>query len=217
LWETGNADARLLACMVADAARMSEAELDAWLAGIETYFLVDVFVAEVASQAPGRRERAERWIASRRDRSAQAGWDLMNHVAMSEAQVPDEYFEHQLDLIAERITSYGNWTRRSASNTITASACATMPSAVAGAPDRCAHGSRRVRSRQTSRCRSDRSNLANPPKAQAKQDADLSATDSGFGAPVRSAGHRPPQPGHPSGYRSAQPPSSALIFATRTL
>jgi hypothetical protein len=43
----------------------------------------------------------------------------MNHVALSEAQVPDEYFEHQLDLIAERIASYGNWTRRSASNTIT--------------------------------------------------------------------------------------------------
>ena len=31
----------------------------------------------------------------------------------------DDYFERQLSLIAERIEGYGNWTRRSASNTIT--------------------------------------------------------------------------------------------------
>jgi hypothetical protein len=119
LWASDNADARLLACMVADPAAVSEAELDAWLDDIDTYFLVDTFVASIASRKPGRRERAERWIASDRDRSAQAGWDLMNLVALSDEEVPDEYFERQLDLIAERIDSYGNWTRRSASNTIT--------------------------------------------------------------------------------------------------
>lgn len=119
LWASGNADARLLACMVADPAVVSEDELDAWLDDIDTYFLVDIFVAEIASKTPGRRERAGRWIASDRDRTAQAGWDLMNLVAMGDDDVPDAFFESQLDLIAERIDGYGNWTRRSASNTIT--------------------------------------------------------------------------------------------------
>lgn len=119
LWASGNTDARLLACMVADASRVSEEQLDAWLEAIDTYFLVDVFVAELASQTPGRRERAERWIGTYRDRTAQAGWDLMNLVALSRDDVPDDYFEAQLGLIAERIAGYGNWTRRSASNTIT--------------------------------------------------------------------------------------------------
>lgn len=119
LWACGNADARLLACMVADPAVMSEAELDAWLAEIETYFLVDVFVAEVAAKVPGRLERAERWIGSDRDRSAQAGWELLNLVALSDEAVPDDCLEAKLRSIAERIGSYGNWTRRSASNAIT--------------------------------------------------------------------------------------------------
>ena len=119
LWASGNTDARLLACMVADPEQVSEDELDAWLAEIDTYFLVDVFVAEIASQTPGRLRRAERWIASERDRTAQAGWDLMNLVALSRDDIPDDYFEGQLALIAERIDGYGNWTRRSASNTIT--------------------------------------------------------------------------------------------------
>lgn len=119
LWASGNADARLLACMVADPAEVSEQELDAWLTAIDTYFLVDTFVAEIASSAPGRLERAQRWIASDRDRTAQAGWDLMNLVALSADEVADDVFEAQLALIAERIEGYGNWTRRSASNTIT--------------------------------------------------------------------------------------------------
>ncbi len=119
LWMTGNVDARLLACMVADPSAFSDAELDAWLGEIDSYFLVDVFVAEVASRAPGRRERADRWIASDRDRSAQAGWDLLNLLALSDEDVPDGYFEAKLRLIAARIEGYGNWTRRSASNTIT--------------------------------------------------------------------------------------------------
>jgi hypothetical protein len=119
LWASRNADARLLACMVADPAVASEAGLDAWLADIHSYFLVDTFVAELASRAPGQAARAERWIASDRDRTAQAGWDLMNLVALREDDLPDGFFEEQLALIAERIESYGNWTRRSASNAIT--------------------------------------------------------------------------------------------------
>ena len=43
----------------------------------------------------------------------------MNVVAMGGEEVPDEYFIAQLDLIAARMTGYGNWTRRSASNAIT--------------------------------------------------------------------------------------------------
>ena len=119
LWARGNSDARLLACMVADPEQVSEAELDAWLEDIESYFLVDVFVAGIASKTPGRRERAQRWIASDRDRTAQAGWDLMNLLALSDEEVPDGFLEAQLALITERIEGYGNWTRRSASNTIT--------------------------------------------------------------------------------------------------
>lgn len=119
LWATGNTDARLLACMIADPEQLPEDELDAWLGDITTYFLVDVFVAELAAKKADRLARAQRWIASERDRTAQAGWDLMNFVALNDADVPDALLEQQLDLIEERIQGYGNWTRRSASNTIT--------------------------------------------------------------------------------------------------
>ena len=120
LWATRNADARLLACMVADPGQACEPELDAWLADIDTYFLVDTFVASLAARASGVQARAERWIASDRDRTAQAGWDLVSSLTLSDPDVPDSYFEHKLDVIAQRIEGYGNWTRRSAGGAITA-------------------------------------------------------------------------------------------------
>jgi DNA alkylation repair enzyme len=76
LWATGNYDARILACMVADPAVATEQELDAWLAEIDVYVLVDIFVASLASQVEGVRERADRWSAAPRDWTSQAGWDL---------------------------------------------------------------------------------------------------------------------------------------------
>jgi len=111
LWATVNADARLLACMVADPNRMTEADLDAWLAEISYYVLVDEFVAGAASQVPGVRERAGRWIASHRDWTAQAGWDLVGAMAMRDPEVPDAYFADRLVEIESGIGEAGNRTR----------------------------------------------------------------------------------------------------------
>ena len=77
LWATGNFDCRLLACKVADPAVMTEAALDTWLDDIDAYSLVDVFVAGIAALVPGVRERADRWAASDRDWTAQAGGTCM--------------------------------------------------------------------------------------------------------------------------------------------
>ncbi len=82
LWATGNTDARLLACMVAEPDRMDEAELDAWLGEIKYYVLVDEFVSSVASRKPGVRARMERWTFAARDWVAQAGWDLAAVLAL---------------------------------------------------------------------------------------------------------------------------------------
>jgi hypothetical protein len=119
LWATGNVDARLLACLVADPTRTTDAELDAWLTDIDSYFLVDTFVAALAAKVPGARARAERWIASDRDRTAQAGWDLLGRPPAID-EYSDEELESKLDLVATHIRGYGNWTRRSASYAITA-------------------------------------------------------------------------------------------------
>lgn len=111
LWATGNADARLLACMVADPALMSEDDLDAWMREIAYHVLVDEFVADVARQVPGVRGRMERWTKSARDWTAQAGWDLAGVLAASDPDLRDEFFIDLLEKIEREIEHAGNRTR----------------------------------------------------------------------------------------------------------
>ncbi len=111
LWSTGNMDARLLACMVADPAKMDEEDLDAWIADISYYVLVDEFVSSVASQVPGLRARMERWTRSARDWTAQAGWDLAGILAAQDEKLPDRLFLDLLIKIENEIGQAGNRTR----------------------------------------------------------------------------------------------------------
>jgi 3-methyladenine DNA glycosylase AlkD len=111
LWATENADARLLACMVADPARLNDDDLDAWMEDIDYYVLVDEFVADVASRAPGLRARMERWIKSARDWTAQAGWDLVGVLAARDPNLRDEFFLALLEKIEREIEHAGNRTR----------------------------------------------------------------------------------------------------------
>jgi 3-methyladenine DNA glycosylase AlkD len=111
LWVTGNTDARMLACLVSEPARMDEEDLDAWLGDISYYSLVDVFVIEVASQVPGIRPRMERWIRSARDWTAQAGWDLAGVLAARDPDLPDRFFLDLLAKIESEIGQAGNRTR----------------------------------------------------------------------------------------------------------
>jgi 3-methyladenine DNA glycosylase AlkD len=111
LWVTGNTDARCLACLVAEPAKMDDEELDTWLGDISYYVLVDVFVAEVASQVPSLRPRMERWIRSARDWTAQAGWDLAGILAARDPDLPDRFFLDLLAKIENEIGQAGNRTR----------------------------------------------------------------------------------------------------------
>lgn len=111
LWGTGNTDARLLACMVAEPDQMDEAELDAWLSEIKYYVLVDEFVSSVASRKPGVRARMERWTFAARDWVAQAGWDLAAVLAMRDPDLGDRFFLDLLTKIEREIGQAGNRTR----------------------------------------------------------------------------------------------------------
>ncbi len=111
LWATGNTDARLLACMVAEPDRMDEAELDAWLGDIKYYVLVDEFVSSVASRKPGVRARMERWTFAARDWVAQAGWDLAAVLALRDPDLGDRFFLDLLTKIEREIGQAGNRTR----------------------------------------------------------------------------------------------------------
>lgn len=87
LWETGNSDARYLAGLLADPARLTPAELDHWADTADWQMLAEYSVAGCAADSPHGWTLGLRWIDSARELTAAAGWaTLAGHVSVT----PDE-------------------------------------------------------------------------------------------------------------------------------
>ena len=120
LWRTGNFDARNLAVLIADPAQMTAKDLDAWVAGIDTYVHADGFVRHVVSRSPHARRCAEGWMGSKQDLVAQAGWDALSCLAMQDGELADGYFEKHLKTIEKNIHRAPNRTRHAMNGSLIA-------------------------------------------------------------------------------------------------
>lgn len=76
LWATRNHDARVLATLVADPARLSGRVLAAWLDDVDSRPLADL-VAEAAARHPGALPLAAGWRAAAEEWHARVGWMVL--------------------------------------------------------------------------------------------------------------------------------------------
>jgi len=76
LWDSGNADARCLATMVADPAAMTRAEADAWVEGID-YCLHADLVGGLVARTPFALAAIEDWTESPEDFVRQTGYVVL--------------------------------------------------------------------------------------------------------------------------------------------
>lgn len=111
LWESGNFDARNLATMIAEPAKMDGAMLDRWAYGIRSYSHADLFARQVASQTPDGIQRMQSWMESGHDLVAQCGWDVPATRAMNDAALDDAYFQAWLHVIETGIHASQNRTK----------------------------------------------------------------------------------------------------------
>ncbi|MGH9223664.1 MAG: DNA alkylation repair protein [Acidimicrobiales bacterium] len=94
LWATGNHDARVLATKVADPARLTAREADAWMRSCDNYVIVEG-LAPVVARSPVAAGRAKAWRDRKDEWPASAGW------AVTTLLVPDMPAEDALALLAQ--------------------------------------------------------------------------------------------------------------------
>ncbi|MFP2909661.1 DNA alkylation repair protein [Pyxidicoccus sp. 3LFB2] len=120
LWDTGNADARMLATMVADAAAMSWEHLDAWARALNWHSLVDVFTNNVALRSPHARKAVETWASLPGEMQGRAGWQLLAALATKTEQLADDELSTWLPRIEQGIHSAQNRVRESMNSALIA-------------------------------------------------------------------------------------------------
>ena len=74
LYDTGIADAMYLAGLIADDAKMTRKDLQKWVEGASSDWVAEYTVPWVASSGPHGREMALKWIESKDETIASAGW-----------------------------------------------------------------------------------------------------------------------------------------------
>jgi len=109
LWRTENHDARLLACMVADAGAITGPELQTWAAEVKDSSTAEALAA-FASRTPMAASLREAWLADPRLR--RAGWSLVGHCAKTGGSLDRRQALDYLQRIEAEIHQAENWTRR---------------------------------------------------------------------------------------------------------
>jgi 3-methyladenine DNA glycosylase AlkD len=101
LWSSGNHDARVLATLIADAARANDALLEEWLHDGQGRALMGVFAA-FAGKSPAGRAAAWRWIEDLAEHRQAAGWTVLA-VAAGRADADEARLAALLPRIARAI------------------------------------------------------------------------------------------------------------------
>lgn len=81
LYDTGNSDAMYLAGLMADENKISKEQLEDWVDKAYWYYLSEYTVPWVAAESPFGFELGLKWIKSKEERIAAAGWGTLAYYA----------------------------------------------------------------------------------------------------------------------------------------
>ncbi len=113
LWDTGNSDAMYLASLVADGAKMSVSQLNAWAKSASWSMLREYAVGWVAAEHPQAESIAMKWISSRQPEIATSGWSTYSLVIgfRPDDQLNLPQISQLLDQIPSKLTTAANRVR----------------------------------------------------------------------------------------------------------
>jgi 3-methyladenine DNA glycosylase AlkD len=119
LWDSGNADARILACMIADPKKISKDTLNSWVNEIDYYVLSDEFAKSLVFRTPFAEEMMMNWMDSKKEYVARAGWTILSLLVLDMKDTrPDSYYTGYLKRIEKDIHTSKNRTKQAMNNTL---------------------------------------------------------------------------------------------------
>jgi 3-methyladenine DNA glycosylase AlkD len=92
LWTSGVHEARHLACMVEEPAKITSAQLDRWVRDLDSWDVCDGFAYSTVSELPVAWRKVERWAKSREEFVRRAAFAAIAGLAQHDKRAPDADF-----------------------------------------------------------------------------------------------------------------------------
>ena len=112
LWASGVHEARILATIVDEPARVTRRQMDRWARDFDSWDVCDQACQNVFRYTPFAWTAARDWAGARREFVRRAGFSLMAGLAVKDKVAPDEDFEALLPLIAGAATDQRNLVKK---------------------------------------------------------------------------------------------------------
>jgi len=113
LYATGNSDAMYLAGLMADETKITKKQLEEWVKGAYWYYIAEYTVPWVAAETPYGFELGLKWLKSKTETTATAGWGTLSYFAAvrDDSELDKDKYSELLDKVAAEIHSAPNRVR----------------------------------------------------------------------------------------------------------
>jgi 3-methyladenine DNA glycosylase AlkD len=115
LWDSGWYEARLLAALIGDPARVTRRQMNAWAGDFENWADCDTVCFHLFDRTPFAWEKARQWARSPREFVKRGGFALMASLALHDKTAPDARFVAALPLIERGATDERNFVKKGVS------------------------------------------------------------------------------------------------------
>lgn len=115
LWASGVHEARLLASLVDEPAMVSEAQMEAWVADLDSWDVCDGVCGNLFDRTPFALDKAAEWSSREPEFQKRAAFALMASAALHRRDLPDAAFASLLPVIRAQTTDERNYVKKAVS------------------------------------------------------------------------------------------------------
>ena len=112
LWKTGIHEARILASMIDDSTRVSEAQMEKWAADFDSWDVVDGCCGNLFDKTKFANRKANEWSARKEEFVKRAGFVLMAELAVHNKEASNKTFLDFLPLIIREASDERNFVKK---------------------------------------------------------------------------------------------------------
>ena len=115
LWDSGIAEARILAALVGEPAKLTEAEMDAWVADFDSWDVCDQVCMKLFDRSPFARKKVFEWAERDEEFVRRAAFSLIASIAWHDKNASDDDLLAFLPLIRSAATDERNFVKKAVS------------------------------------------------------------------------------------------------------
>jgi 3-methyladenine DNA glycosylase AlkD len=112
LWASGYHEARLLACMIDEPAKVTEDQVESWVSDFDSWTVCDDCCSHLFDRLPFAYRKAHEWSAREEEFVKRAGFAMMAVLAVHDKRATDEKFLEFLPLIKAKSDDGRNFVRK---------------------------------------------------------------------------------------------------------